>query len=179
MATNKLLVSIFCKMYKLFIHKSRSGVFCTTLKSKKSCQGFTLIELLVVIFIIGILVALLLSNILGARQRAEDVQRKSEMQQLKKALRLYYNDNQRYPVQDNFPNPGEIFESSDGASVYMKQLPVDYSYTYHVSADGEEFRLVVELDNISDKEIQKSQDRCPKLSAMEDYADVDYVVCED
>jgi len=42
--------------------------------------GFTLIEILVVIFIIGILVSLLLSNILGARQRSEDMERKSEHQ---------------------------------------------------------------------------------------------------
>lgn len=128
-------------------------------------KGFTLIELLVVIFIIGVLVAVLLANILGARQRAEDTQRKSDLQQLKRALMMYYGDHQEYP--DNIADvvTGE----------YIKQLP-EYHY-YWVSADGEEFRVAVTLDNLSDKDLASSKIRCARNSGTWDPSY--YVVCED
>lgn len=137
-----------------------------------SSKGFTLIELLVVIFIIGILVALLLSNILGARQRAEDVQRKSDLQQFKKALTLYYSGNQAYPV---LPAIGSQF--AQGTTIYMKQVPEYDVDNSAVSADGEQFRIAIGLDNESDQDIAKSQARCPKFSGtwLSNY----YVVCED
>lgn len=140
--------------------------------------GFTLIEILVVIFIIGILVSLLLSNILGARQRSEDLERKSELNQLKTALRLYYNDNQGYPAEADFPEPNTSFASENGNSVYMKQTP-DSEYQYFVDDNREQFRLTLLLDNLSDKDIQTSQTRCPKLTGMGDYTSATYVVCED
>lgn len=136
-------------------------------------KGFTLIEVLVVIFIIGILVSLILANILGARQRAEDVQRKSDLQQMQKALRLFYNDNQVYPTTDELPEAGEIFEVGD--TVYMGRLPEEFAY--YVDNSEDTFRLVVTLDNPSDQDIAKSQARCPDNLSI-GYEDNDYVVCE-
>jgi prepilin-type N-terminal cleavage/methylation domain-containing protein len=143
-----------------------------------SSAGFTLIELLVVIFIIGILVSLLLSNILGARQRAEDIDRKNDAQQMKKALRLYYNDNQAYPA--SIPLEGESFD--DGAStVYIKEVP-EYK-AYGVDADDEQFIFVVTLDNPSDQAIDESQSYCSSsissVSPAITIEALDYVVCED
>lgn len=62
-------------------------------------KGFTLIELLVVIAIIGVLSALALIALNGARQKARDGERKSDLAQYRVALEAYFNDQTpgRYP----------------------------------------------------------------------------------
>lgn len=62
-------------------------------KNHKFLTGFTLIELLVVIAIIGLLAAIVLVSLNGARTKARDVQWKANKVQIIKALQLYYNDN--------------------------------------------------------------------------------------
>ncbi|MFH1366930.1 MAG: type II secretion system protein [Patescibacteria group bacterium] len=59
---------------------------------RKTKKGFTLIELLVVIAIIGILSAIGLVALNGAREKARDAQRKSDLSQIRTALTLFYDD---------------------------------------------------------------------------------------
>ncbi len=65
------------------------------MKNKK--KGFTLIELLVVIAIIGILSAIGLVALNGAREKARDAQRRSDIGQVRTALVLYSDDEGLYP----------------------------------------------------------------------------------
>ena len=59
-------------------------------------KGFTLIELLVVIAIIGILSGIVLVSLGGARSKARDAKRQSDIQQALAAQEMYYNDNENY-----------------------------------------------------------------------------------
>jgi len=153
-------------------------------------SGFSLVELLVVISIIGGLAALLLVNFVGIRGRASDASAKANLDQMKKALRLYYNDFQQYPASTTDGNmlgcgsdgtsqcsPGGTFAT--GSTEYMKQLPETYEYY----SDGiNEFIIEVTLTNQSDQDITQSQERC-NPSARGYYpntvTDTTYLVCED
>ena len=133
-------------------------------------KGFTLIELLVVISIIGVLTALLLSNFVGIRGRAKDAKLKSNLEQMKTALRLYYNDYQQYPSGSGGSmdgcgvsgittcTMGSEFSAGAGGTVYMKELPEYTEYGRTNSGDG--FYLGVVLNNASDVEVSNSSDEC-------------------
>ncbi|MDP2656709.1 MAG: type II secretion system protein [bacterium] len=56
---------------------------------KKNNKGFTLIELLVVIAIIGILATIALVSLNGARSKARDAKRISDLRNLASALEIY------------------------------------------------------------------------------------------
>jgi prepilin-type N-terminal cleavage/methylation domain-containing protein len=153
-------------------------------------RGFTLIELLVVISIIGVLSALLLANFVGVRERSADTKLKSDAQQLKKALRIYYNDYQNYP--DNSGSnikgcgaegtsvctAGEEFSAGASENIFMKEIPEGLIYY----SDGDEYFLLrAELSNASDESIAESQTRCSREIQLENItADTtDYFVCQD
>lgn len=147
-------------------------------------QGFTLIELLVVIAIIAILVAFGVSNFVGARQRAKDVQRKAELSELKDALRLYYNDYSTYPSSNGTVLTGDLKGCGTGtppstscaaacsgqfaaggaspgcSTVYMKLLPSAYTWYYMQVPSGDDYCLYTSLDNTSDKDLTVSHTKC-------------------
>ena len=63
----------------------------------KPSSSFTLIELLIVVAIIGILAALIIVSLNTVLPKSRDAQRISDLNQIQKAVNMYYVDNGRYP----------------------------------------------------------------------------------
>jgi len=118
-------------------------------------KGFTLVELLVVISIIGVLSAILMVNFVGTRERARDSQRIQDMNTIKNALRLYYNDFQSYPVSNSACS--SCLTSSIGTSGYAPGIS-GIGYTY--ISNGVGFTLSVGLEVGAGDDDVNSQLRC-------------------
>lgn len=158
-------------------------------------KGFTLIELLVVIVIIGILAGLVITNLVGGRERAQDSSKKRNLEQLKIALHLYYTDFGHFPNASgnngfNFyacGEPGNALCSSTFTAnnkEYMGKLPKNSGgqndFRYYPCGGGDDFRLKINLANASDPDAAESQSRCPADTCAGQsltFGSSDYVLC--
>jgi len=108
------------------------------MKKLMNKKGFTLIELLVVIAIIGILATIGLVALNGAREKARDATRKSDLSQIAAGLALYYDD--QNPT--GYPSPsGAAGLAALVSTDIMGSVPTDpqggADYVYTVCANAE------------------------------------------
>ncbi len=111
--------------------------------SKKS---FTLIELLVVVAIISILASALMVGLGGARKKARDARRISDLRTVQSSLEVYYAQNNLYPMVDGWD------DLKDALSSITSQLPQDplpggqnYNYTY--CDNGQQYVMQAHLED--------------------------------
>ncbi|NCN06973.1 MAG: prepilin-type N-terminal cleavage/methylation domain-containing protein [Candidatus Pacebacteria bacterium] len=138
------------------------------MSSKRTIDvGFTLIELLVVISIIAVLTAILLPNLVGIRGRAADARKKADLKEFQSALRLYYNDNQKYPEEADLDEATGPFQNG----TYSISVPEDSEY---VRLSDDAYNMYVTLTNEADPDINESKTKC---GISLDPDNFDYYVC--
>ena len=106
-------------------------------------KSFTLLEIMIVIAILGVLASLIIGNFITSLKKGRDARRKADLEQIQKALEMFYEDNQAYPTKA--PGSGFVFGGEfDGpnSKVYMKLVPNDplsgknYEYDYDATNHG-------------------------------------------
>lgn len=120
------------------------------MKTSNSHQGFTLIELLVVIGIMTVLTGMAVFNFNQSRVRARDIQRKNDIKQLQNAMELYRNDNNAYPVADNFQSVLAAPVGYIKTTFHDPRLSEWIDYQYVPSVDRKTYYLQACLENPAD-----------------------------
>ena len=146
-------------------------------------EGFTLIELIVVIAIIGVLVTIVVTAINPARLVAEasDTKKREELQQLKNALQLYYNDNNAYP-----PDADSNGEPDGLTPAYTRSLPESFTAgeaIYDPTPAGEYRAGVVLSSYVTQGNDEDTFDKCDQPASSIPtggvWDDADYFICPD
>ncbi len=121
-------------------------------------NGFTILELLISIAIIAILTSIILVTISGIKERGRDARRLSDVNEIQKALNLYFSSHNIFPV---FPdevsiNGEDAFSELLKNEKFMSRVPADPvptfgSYRYQSNSGGTNYSLgfCLETDTIS------------------------------
>lgn len=113
------------------------------MKQRKQ-NGFTLLEIMVVVVILGILASVVVPNLLGNKEKADQQKAVSDISALEQAFDMYKLDNSVYPSTDQglealVTNPSgspEPRNYRDGG--YIRRLPQDpWGYDYQYLSPGD------------------------------------------
>lgn len=132
-------------------------------------KGFTLLELLITITILSILATVGLGQYRSSQMKARDAQRKADLGNIARALEMYYNDHESYPLADGGRisvegvglDWGTEFSTDD--AIYMKALPKDPQdpeHYYCYESDGSYYALYAYLENENDPDYHQPGFQC-------------------
>jgi prepilin-type N-terminal cleavage/methylation domain-containing protein len=134
--------------------------YCNIKKQSKikkiNGAGFTLIETLVVISIIGVLASMIITSLLGARDKARDMKRKAEISQIGRFLVVScYSPDAGDGDYDLMPIAEELLTKNPQYGQYLKMIPRDpksgsdaeSGYRYIVGENGTKCAIYANLEN--------------------------------
>lgn len=147
-------------------------------------KGFTIFELVIVIMVMMVLGFITYTQFEEARAKARDVSRKSDLNEVSKAIQKYYADYGHLPQNGNDDDPdlnslwGKQFKDSTGY-VYLEKMPeekylAEKPYCYEPSPESNYFRLFAEFENDKDPDCKENHYTCGGRSYC--YTDINYVV---
>lgn len=99
-------------------------------KQFRKCRGFSLAEVMAVLIILGLLGALVASNVGGAIEKAKVNQTRANLTMLHTAVKSFYMDNGRYPSEDIgleelIDQPSDIETWPEGGYIEQTEIPFD------------------------------------------------------
>lgn len=119
--------------------------------NKNKLNGFTLIELLVVVSIIGILVAVSIFGLNGARAAGRDGKRQADLEQIRSAVEMFRADCNKYPASitagNSIKGDGTSSSACLSGNVYLQKVPSDpNSGSYYYTGSANTFELCARLE---------------------------------
>lgn len=122
------------------------------------------LELGIIIIVLGGLSWITLGQFNLAKAKSRDMDRKSNLHEISKVIRLYYKDYKKLP-EEKLVNSLWGKQWMDGSYVYMKVVPsenylLNKEYCYQISSDGKSFYLFADLENKGDVDCSKNLWQC-------------------
>ncbi len=119
----------------------------------KRNAGFTLLELLIAMIILAILAAMITGYFFTSLKKGRDARRKADLEQIQKAVEMYYEDNKSYPTSTSISFGGQLCHPNGcSTKIYMQKVSDDpstpsKSYSYVQFGSGTGYGLYACLEN--------------------------------
>ncbi len=111
-------------------------------------KAFTLIELLVIVAVIGMLAAIVLVYLGGAREKARDSKGEAELKQIVNAMQMKYTEDGMYP--DLPPDLTDVPTNDTRLAPHLSPAPYSNgmrNYQWYNEGDRQKFCVLFEYEN--------------------------------
>ena len=135
-----------------------------------------LIETLIIVITIGILSFITYKQFDLARAKSRDLQRRSDLHEFSKAIKMYFGDYKKLP-DEKLINSLWGKQFIDNGYSYADSVPKekkgDKEYCYQIGEDGVSFKMSAEFENRNDFDCKKDGQLCSGIKYC--YTDIIYV----